>query len=558
MKQAKKTVVRAAWIYTTRHGNKKIQITFPYNKEDVQRVRQLPNRKFHDDNGKKYWTCDLSIEAVEWLDMWGFKLSGDLRDFINNAYIDPDDIDDQLDEEKIGDNDIIEKLYPFQRTGVNFIEETGGRALITDEMGLGKTVQALTWIRMHPEKRPVLIVVPASLKLNWKREAEKWLDNPDIQILSGKTPYEITSDIVIINYDIIKDWTETLKEFGPQVFIGDEIHYIKNNKAQRTRAVKEIARKMPHVIGLTGTPVINRPIEVYNAINLIDRSIFPSWWRYVKKYCGAKQTRYGLDVSGATNTNELHRKLVKTVMLRRKKEDVLSELPDKVRTFLPVEIDNPDEYKRAENNFITFIRETKGKKAARKASNAEALAKISTLKQVAVKGKLKNATEWIKDILDTGEKLVVFGHHKFVIDELMKKFSGVAVKIDGSVSQKNRQQAVDKFQNDDSVRLFVGNMKAAGVGITLTAASKVAFLELGHSPSDHDQASDRVHRIGQKNSVNVYYLLANDTIEEKIARMIDEKRKVVDRVTDGQETDESSLLTQLMNEYYEQLEEEEL
>lgn len=213
-----------------------------------------------------------------------------------------------------------------------------------------------------------------------------------------------------------------------------------------------------------------------------------------------------------------------------------------------MELDNQREYNAAEADLIGWLRTNFGNGKAEKAQQAEALTRIGELKRLAVRGKLKECIEWIEDFLESGEKLVVFAVHKFVIDALMEKFADRAVKIDGSVS--NRQAPVDAFQNDDNVRLFVGNIQAAGVGITLTAASNTCFLELGFSPSLHDQAEDRVHRIGQTaDSVTAWYLLAAGTMEEEIAELIDAKRKVVTKVLDGQDVDEESMLSELMKKY---------
>jgi SWI/SNF-related matrix-associated actin-dependent regulator 1 of chromatin subfamily A len=329
----------------------------------------------------------------------------------------------------------------------------------------------------------------------------------------------------------------------------DEIHYIKNNGARRTKATKLLAKGIPHVIGLSGTPIVNRPIEAYNAIKMIDPDLFTNGWEYAHRYCGARNNGYGWDFSGATNTEELHQKLVESIMIRRKKVDVLTDLPEKLYSFVPIELDNEKEYKAAEDDFIEFVHKTKGAVAAERASNAATLAEIEGLKQLAVKGKMAECIDWIKDFIEVDGKLVVFATHKFVIDSLMEAFPNISVKIDGSVTGEERQQSVDKFQNDSNIRLFVGNIKAAGVGITLTAASNVAFIELPWTPGDLVQAEDRCHRIGQKSSVNIHYLLSSGTIEERIARLLDKKRKVLDAVLDGKETEQESLLSELMKEF---------
>ena len=232
--------------------------------------------------------------------------------------------------------------------------------------------------------------------------------------------------------------------------------------------------------------------------------------------------------------------------------DVLTDLPDKIRSFTPVELKNEKNYRKAESNFIAYIREIKGDKAAEKAKGAEALVQIETLKQVSVQEKLLACIEWIKDFLEVnGHKLVVFANHKFVIDELMAAFPEIAVKIDGSISPDKRQGIVDAFQTDPKTRLFIGNIQAAGVGITLTASSTVAFIELPWSPGLLDQAEDRCHRIGQKDNVNIHYLLAPGTIEDRIAQLLDSKRNVIGQVLDGKDDTGESMFKELIASYKE-------
>ena len=276
---------------------------------------------------------------------------------------------------------------------------------------------------------------------------------------------------------------------------------------------------------------------------------------YARRYCNAYHNGFGWDFSGSANKEELHQKLTETIMIRRKKADVLPDLPSKLYSYIPMEICNTTEYKRAEADFIAFLAETKGKKAAEKASQAEHLVRIEALKQLAVQGKIKQAVQWIRDFLDNnGNKLVVFGVHKTVVDALMKEFKEEAVKVDGSVSATKRDEAVAAFQEDPNVKLFVGNIQAAGTGLTLTAASAVAFLELPWTPGESAQAEDRCHRIGQKDTVNVYYLLADNTIEMEIAQLLDEKKAVLNAVLDGKEVEETQLLTELIKKYKERRE----
>lgn len=543
-----KPAKRATQVQYQNTGEAAIKIEFPFDREVLAEVKSIPGRRFHGEGRDKYWTAPRSIEAVEkLLSMDGFEVDQKLVDYLQASKVNVDDMDPN--DINLG-NGKLRKLFPFQKKGVAFLQAKDGRALIADEMGLGKTVQALAWLALHPAKRPAIIVVPASLKLNWAKEAKQWLNDPKVQILQGtKANTPIIGELIIINYDILSYWGEALAKVKPQVLILDEVHYIKSNQTKRTKAVRKLAKGMPHIIGLSGTPIVNRPVELLNAIRLIDKSIAPNPWQFLHRYCGARHNGYGWDFTGATNTEELHEKLANSIMIRRLKKDVLTDLPDKVRSFVPMELSNAKIYREAEQNFIKFVREHKGAQAAQKASNAQALAEIEGLKQLAVQGKIQAAIDWIADFLEVDGKLVVFATHKFVIDALMSRFSEVAVKVDGSVTGENRQKAVEAFQNNPHFRLFVGNIKAAGVGLTLTASSTVAFLELPWTPGDLTQAEDRVHRIGQKDSVSIHYLLAEGTIEEDIANLIDRKRKVLDSVLDGQKTDEQSLLQQLMEQY---------
>lgn len=538
----KKVTKKVEMITFQATGEKGLKITFPYNVEDLNNVKTLFGRRFHNEGFAKYWSAELRIDTLKSLLSWGFLPDKECQDFMIEELVQYNEI------QPIPVNGLGGTLRPFQEKGVAFIKAKGGRALIADEMGLGKTVQALAYIQ-EAQKWPVIIVCPASLKLNWKRETEKWIPNSFIQVLSGKKISRIVGDIIIINYDILNEWTEVLQATKPQIIVTDEAHYYKSRTAKRTKAVKTLAKGVPHFIALTGTPIVNRPIEIFNALKIIKGSLFPNFMHFAQRYCGAKHNGYGWDFNGASNAQELHKILTSTIMIRRLKSEVLKELPAKTRSYIPMELDNWKDYKNAESDFINWVRFTKGNQAALQASQAETLVRIEALKQLAVAGKMIEAVEWINDFLESGQKLVLFAVHKTVIDALMQSFSGKAVKIDGSVSQENRQLAVDQFQNNPSIQLFIGNIKAAGVGLTLTAASNVAFLELPWTPGDLTQAEDRCHRMGQKDAVNIHYLLAEGTIEEKIANLIDSKMKVLDAVLDGKETDSSSLLTELLNNY---------
>jgi len=519
-----------------------IEIEFEFNRELIAEVKKLPGAKYLPKT--KSWSCSTLEESISKLKALHFEME-DLR---ISLQVKGESGLDKLNSRNIAG--IKRTLFPYQAEGVDFIERVGGNGLIADEMGLGKTIQALAYLQLHPELRPALIVVPASLKRNWQREIEMTMSTAcESQLLNGKKNYQLKGDIFIINFDIVADWAVYLSKINVKIMIVDEIHKIKNNKAKRTKAVKWLKKRIPQFIGLSGTPITNRPVEFYNAIEMINPDLFGNFWKFGQRYCDAKNTGFGWDFSGATNTDELHKLLTQSIMIRRLKKDVLKDLPDKIRSYVPIELTNSTEYNRARKDFLKYVEETKSFEAAEKAAEAETLTMINTLRQLAVEGKMKQLIEWIKEFLETDEKLVLFAVHKATIDLVMQEFGELAVKIDGSVSNVNRDEAVQQFQNNPKIKLFVGNIQAAGVGLTLTASSNVAFMELPWTPGELLQAEDRCHRIGQKNAVNVYYLLAAGTIEEDMAKLLDSKRMVLDSVLDGKITETTSLLQDLMGLY---------
>jgi len=506
-------------------------------KETLSFVKTLPGREFNPET--KVWSMPVTLFTVESLMEKGFQLN----DKLTAWYAQHSNV--QLELEFDGGL----ALYPFQKEGVAFLQNQDGRALVGDEMGLGKTIQAIGWLKLNPEARPAVVVVPASLKLNWKREINKWLPKEKVYIAYGRNSAGdyAGKDIIVINYDILKPHTEHLKD--SKAMILDECHYIKNQSTQRSKAVKALSKNIKHVIALSGTPITNKPIEFFATLNLLREDLWPSRWKFAERYCNPTHNGFGWDYSGTSNSEELHEVLTKSVMIRRLKKDVLPDLPDKVRAVVPMEIKNKKEYKQAKQDIISFLSAIEGKESAEKASRAEVLVRFEKLKQLAVRGKMDSVMEWIENFLDSGEKLVVFATHHETIDKLMEKFKPIAVKLDGRDNATQKQDAVDKFQLNPLVRLFVGNIKAAGQGITLTRASNTVFIELGWTPGEHNQAEDRVHRIGQENAVTAWYLVAEDTIEEEIADIIDSKRKVLDAVLDGKDTEDESLLRELMNGY---------
>ena len=502
----------------------------------VNFMKSLPNRFFN--SRHKRWEIPYDAKIANALRQKGFPIEI------------PVEVPEKKEKElniKFEIPGLQKTLKPFQKQGVAFLEKQKGRALIADEMGLGKTLQAISFLQLHPELRPAVVVCPASAKFVWQKEFKESCNINDITILQGrKNKDAVTSKIIIINYDILKNRVEEILSLTPKIVILDESHAIKDPTAQRTKAVRTLCEKIPHIICLSGTPITNRPIEFFSCLNLLAPEKFPNRFRFALRYCNARKSRFGWDMTGASNTEELNRILIQSIMIRRKKSEVLPELSPKTRTAISFEIDNKKEYMAIEKDVLSWIKKNEGLEAALKASKAEFLVKIEELKQSAARGKISAVKKWIEDFVDSDEKLVVFCTHTETINSLHDSFPKISVKFDGSTLNSEREEIVKKFQTDKNCKVFFGNIKAAGEAITLTTASNVAFMEFDWTPGRHLQAEDRVHRIGQKDSVTAYYLVAQDTIDERLAEILNKKSKILEEILDGKAKQEESVFNEIL------------
>lgn len=437
-------------------------------------------------------------------------------------------------------------LYPYQKAGVELIDKRfNGKALLADEMGLGKTVQTIAYTEIYKNKRPVLIVPPASLKINWKKEFDKWLKNPEkVHVMNGQSNTELPkADIYICNYDILPHRKDQLKKIDFKIMAIDEAQAIKNSKTDRAKAVHELKKGIDKRIAITGTPMLNRPKELFSILNFLRPDLYDNFFWFGNKFCDGKKGAYGWDFTGVSNSKLLHQKLLNEVMIRRKKENVLKDLPKKRKEIVYFDIANRKEYQKAEKDFINWLYEISPEKA-KKAQYNETLVKISYLRQLVIEGKLKSIYQWIDTAIENDVKLILFAHHRKIIKTIEKKYKNIAVRVMGGDSAKKKNKAVEFFQNDENTRLFLGNIKAAGVGLTLTESNNVCFIELGWTPGDLKQAEDRSHRIGQDLPVTAWYLLAENTIDERIYNLIQEKQAVFDKIIDGKSKDEEVIKSQ--------------
>lgn len=428
------------------------------------------------------------------------------------------------------------KLRIYQKQGIRRIDHFNGRVLLADEMGLGKTLQALYYLKRNPLVRPAVIVCPASLKWVWETQAHEHCRMRTIICNGRKPPKKRLMErhpILILNYDILHNWRDYLLKLDIQCWIFDECHYLKNPSAQRTKAAKDLTEDTPHILALSGTPLTNRPAELFPTLQMLWPKVFPAFWPYGQRYCDMRITYWGKDFSGAAHLDELHNRLKSLGMIRRLKKDVLKELPQKQRHVIPLEINNRSEYNKATNDFILWLKQKDPAKAKR-AERAKTMVQMAYLKRLAAEGKMLNVFAWIDDFLEGSDsKLVVYCHHRSILALIQNRYKNRCVVIQGDTPQKQRKQAVEQFQRHANIRLFIGN-EAAIEGITLTAANTLAFVEQWFSPGKHSQAEDRIHRIGQDATASIYYLVAKGTIEERLCRIIQKKQDVLTRILDGE------------------------
>lgn len=526
-------------IQETQNG---FHIRFPFSSRLVQAVKNLPGRYW---NGTlKVWVVPNQYEAQ--VKAFGAKYRftfGEPAAEVNQTFVIP-----ELPE-LTTEIPLKRKLFPYQEKGVAYALDKK-RLIIGDQPGLGKTGQAIAAI-LGANQFPCLVICPASLKINWQREWEIWTNkkarviDPSIARYMDRWIDSGMIDVFIVNYESLKKYfvAEINKPEGAKLTIKhvvfnkkrelfksviiDESHRCKDLKTQQTKFVKGICEGKEWVFCLTGTPVVNKPKDLVPQLGIINRmNDFGGYKFFTDRYCGG--------LSGASNLKELNYKLNTTCFYRRDKSEVLNDLPAKMRQVLMCEIDDEHrrEYAKAEEDLKEYLvkyRQASDEKVE-SALRGEVMVRIGILKNISARGKLADVREFIQETIESGEKLVVFLHLKEVFAKLKSMFPD-AVSIIGDNTQAERQAAVDSFQNDPNCKLILCSMQAAGVGLTLTASSRVAFVEQGWTAAAHDQCEDRCHRIGQKDSVQCTYFLGKDTIDEWVYKIIDEKRRITNDIT---------------------------
>lgn len=450
---------------------------------------------------------------------------------------------------------------PFQKDGIEWLI-LHENALLADQMGLGKTVQAIGLINALPSIKRTLVICPASLKINWKNEIMTWSARPcTVHMINSKSEW-IPAGIVIINYEQVPKFRTEIDNTPWDLLICDESHYLKNAKSQRTQLIfghwdddpkKRIYPiKAARRLCMTGTPVLNRPKELWTTVRALDRQgLGKDWHHFHTHYCGAYKDKFGWQLDGASNLEELNRRLKLGIMLRRKKEEVLPQLPPKRRQIIMLEpttvgakqaLKNEAKLAATEET-INILRakiealsvnqaSEEYKKAVQRLSSYETVSfgESAKIRHATATAKLPMAMDYLVNVLDNEDKIVVFAHHHDVIDTLVEGLAEYGVvSIDGRAEIKKRQEAVDRFQHDPKVRVIVGSIGAMGSGYTLHAASYVGFVELDWVPGNMNQAEDRLHRIGQKQSILIQHLMLNGSFDGRMAKSVMHKQQVIER-----------------------------
>ena len=541
------TPTRAQSEYIINYRNTNPKVAKKWVKLDTYFGKKLMEDKMYTKEPSEIYVEKLLVEKDKAFHIWGKIFSGEtLHDFWmpKTALLKDNEVKNvSIDYEKYNhrapmahQKEAIEKLVRNKKF------------ILADDMGLGKTTSTII-AALETGAKKILIVCPASLKLNWEREIANYSDRP-VYIAEGKK-FSNEHDFVIVNYDILKNFHDIkdrekseIMKINFDLVIMDEAHMISNPQAQRTKIANDIASKSERVWLLSGTPMTSRPMNYYNLLNLVDSPVAANWMAYAKRYCNGFQFSVGKrkvwNVTGASNLEEL-RERTQTHILRRLKEEVL-DLPEKIITPVYLRLKSKD-YEELMGEYFDWY----DSRPEESSSLTIQFSKLMKVRKVIAQEKINNTIELAENIIEQGKKVIIFTNFTDTLNIIYNHFGKQAVYLDGSCSKFHRQNAVDEFQTNDKIKVFVGNLKAAGVGITLTSAEAVIMNDLSFVPAEHSQAEDRSHRIGQKNSTSVYYPLFENTIEGAIYDILNRKKKIISTVMGDDMMDDATTIEEMLN-----------
>ena len=460
-----------------------------------------------------------------------------------------------------GEHGLKVQPYPYQLQGIARGLQLK-RFINGDDMGLGKTLESIATIN-KADAFPCLVICPNVVKINWQREWHKFTDKKAMVLTDSvrdSWPFfwqTGMNQVFIVNYESLRKyfvrritkaekWTlkdvefhNTIKLFKSVII--DESHKVKSTATQQTKFCKGIASGKEYIILLTGTPVVNKPKDLVAQLGIMDRMIDMGGWKgFMLRYCSGPNQ--------ASNLKELNYKLWQHCFFRREKSKVLTQLPDKVRQIVSCEITNRKEYMDAERDLIDYLKRYKeaDDEKIQKSLKEEVMVRIGILQDITARGNLKEVIDFVKDFRENGKKIILFCNLHEIVDRLMIAFPS-AVCVTGRQNMQEKQASVDAFQKNSKTDVIICSIKAASAGITLTAASDVAFIELPWTYADCDQAESRAHRIGQKDSVNCYYLLGRRTIDQKLYRIIEEKKHISNAVLGAEDNIQTNIVDMMAN-----------
>ena len=503
---------------------------------DAYFAQKLADDKLMTEIPEKVWVEKLLAEKEKAFHIWGkIKETEEFHDFwLPKAAV----IKDNTVKDVVINYDKYSNRPPLehQKEAIQKLVENK-KFILADDMGLGKTTSTII-AALEASSKKVLIICPATLKINWKREIENYSDK-SIYIAEGKN-FSTDADFVIINYDIIKNFHDPKKKDDSEILkanfdlvIVDEAHYIKNGQAQRTKLINDLVKTVDRLWLLTGTPMTSRPMDYFNLLSLVDSPVSRNWMAYAIRYCQGYQFNVGgrkiWNITGASNLDELRERTAGTI-LRRLKENVL-DLPDKIITPVYLRLKSKN-YEEVMGEYYDWY----DKNPDESKSLTVQFSKLTKVRQIIADEKISQTIEIAENIIEQDKKVIIFCNFTDSLNKIIEHFGKSAVKLDGSMSKPERQRSVDEFQDNPKVKVFVGNIKAAGVGITLTAAEAVIMNDLSFLPSDHAQAEDRAYRYGQKNNVLVYYPIFENTIEGVIYDILNNKKQVIATVMGDNQT----------------------
>ena len=494
---------------------------------DAYFAQKLADDKLYTEIPQKVWVEKLLADKEKAYHIWGKVFENEeLHDFwLPKAAI----IKDNSVQNVVVDYSKYSNRPPLehQKEAIQKLLENK-KFILADDMGLGKTTSTIIGALESGSKK-ILVICPATLKINWKREIENYSDRP-IFIAESKN-FSTEHDFVIANYDIIKNFHDPKNKEESLILnskfdlvIVDEAHYIKNATAQRTKLINDLVKNTERLWLLTGTPMTSRPMDYFNLLSLVDSPVSKNWMAYAIRYCAGYQFKVGnrkvWNITGASNLEELRERTSGTI-LRRLKENVL-DLPDKIITPVYLKLKS-----KAYEDVMGEYYDWYDKNPEESKSLTVQFSKLTKVRQIIAEEKIQQTIEIAENIIEQGKKVIIFCNFTDSLNKIVEHFGKTAVKLDGSMSQHERQYSVDQFQENEKIKVFVGNIKAAGTGITLTAGEAAIFNDLSFLPSDHAQAEDRSYRYGQKNNVLVYYPIFENTIEGIIYDILNNKKQVI-------------------------------